>query len=142
MAYEAFISYETLTGSSYAEHLKDALEKPKDNKLFTFVAHKDLDGADEWKEKIDTALEGSPIFIIIFTSLTNSSEEFKRECEKAISLKKKILTCRWYRISISETEKLAKGLSNRQQVKFEDKSELANAAVHEVYKLRGANNEI
>jgi len=141
MAYDVFISYETLTGTSYAENLNNALKK-SEKRFNSFLARKNLLGTYKWKQKIDEALEEAPLFIIIFTSLTNSSDEVKRECTKAIKLEKKILTCRWHKISLLETEKLAKELCDLQQVQFEDKYDLANHAIHEINSLRGENNEI
>jgi hypothetical protein len=136
MAYDVFISYETTTGTGYAKNLKDALEKHKYSQN-TFLADKNLFATYNWREKIDSALEEASFFLIIFTSLTCSSDEVKRECQRAIELDKDIMTCRWHKIPIEETQELSKELTKYQQIQFEDKYDLANQAIFEIGRLRG-----
>lgn len=140
MAYDVFISYETKTGTSYAKNLKEAFEKNKEDTQNIFLADRSLLATHEWEKKIDDALVEAPLFIIIFTSLTNSSDEVKKECKKAIKLEKRIMTCRWHEIPISETKKLAERLVDFQQIEFEDKYDLANKVLSKIRRLREEQN--
>ncbi|AEG18744.1 TIR domain-containing protein [Methanobacterium paludis] len=61
MIYNIFISYETLSGRNYAEHLKKALEKSKNPEFKVFLASEDI-MEGEWKKKIDRSIEESNFF--------------------------------------------------------------------------------
>ena len=136
MANDVFICYETLTGKSYAKNLHDALRKDGSN---PFLASSDILTKDLWRIRINSALEKSPIFIIVFTSGVNYSDEVKRELEKASELEKDFIVCRWHGILVSETEieiSQGKKLSDYHQIEFEDKYDLANKVLSEIKRLR------
>jgi hypothetical protein len=86
-----FICYETITGVSYARHIKRALEKIGQS---AFVAAEDIPGGATWREVIDEAIKDCKDFILIMTSLAVQSPEVKREIELARKLDKNIIPCR------------------------------------------------
>jgi len=133
--YDTFISYETKTGKSYAEHLKDALEKCG---YFSFLADLSIDKGKEWKKEINSALESCKYFIVVITSLTLKSGEVIEEYEKAVRLEKRIIPCRWKKIKVSETKELSK----LQQIEFKNECELANEVVFELNKIANREKEI
>ena len=135
MGYEVFISYETQTGKSYAEHLKEALERYG---YHSFHADLSIDKGDWWRDEIDSALESCKYFVVVITTLTLDSKEVIREYERAVKSKKRIIPCRWKKIKISET----KDLSKIQQIEFEDKCELANEVIFELKKKKEMEIEI
>jgi len=73
--YDVFISYETTTGKTYAENLKEALEKKK---YKVFLASDELRAGKEWKKEILSALESCKYFIIIITTLAPESDWVKK----------------------------------------------------------------
>ncbi|OPX57693.1 MAG: hypothetical protein A4E25_02068 [Methanobacterium sp. PtaB.Bin024] len=135
MTFKVFICYESKTGQSYAQNLYEALEKDGEN---AFLASSKLLTKHKWREKIDAALEEATYFVLIYTAVTSSSSEVKRECQKALKLKKDFITCRWHQITVEKTKELLNELSDLHQIKFEDKHDLANKAIVEIAKLRRA----
>lgn len=135
MAYNVFICYESGTGTSYAKNLYKSL---KSDGSKPFLASSDLLTNHVWRIKIDSALEESPIFIVIFTSGVYTSDEVLRECKKAEELSKDFIICRWHTIEVSDTEIKISGvkkLSDYQQIDFEDKYDLANKVLLEKERL-------
>lgn len=122
MVYDIFISYESTTGTSYAENLKDALTKYQKE---SFLARKSLLNIDMWPETIKSALNEAPIFIIIITVLTSTSPIVEKEYKYALKLKKDIIVCRDYNIPKDDIMEL----SLLHQIEFDDKYELANKAI-------------
>jgi len=133
--YDVFISYETRTGTSYAENLKEALEKNK--KHVCFLAGLSINKGDEWRKKIYEALAECKYFVVIITSLTPESEEVEKEYKKATELGKRIIFCKWKYISYSEIAHF----SYFQQIEFEDKYELANKVVQEIKNIEKKERE-
>ncbi|OQX22661.1 MAG: hypothetical protein BWK75_00165 [Candidatus Altiarchaeales archaeon A3] len=131
--YDIFISYETTTGKSYAEHLKKALKKG-DYKVF--VASEIVAGG-KWISDIDSALRNCKYFIVIITSLTVKSEYVLKEYNKATELNKRIIPCRYSKISISKT----RSFSEEQQLDFENEWELANKVIIELDKIKEKENK-
>jgi len=134
--YDVFISYKKSTGESYAENLKDALEKGNHR---AFLASDDIIAGEDFKNKIFTALKECKYFVVIITSLAPQSEWVKKECEKALELNKRIIPCRYKDIEIEDTEKI--GVKQIQQIEFEDKYELANKVIVEIQKIEKSEKE-
>ena len=130
--YDVFVGYEKYTGESYAENLKDALEKYG---FKVFLAREEIRAGKNFENEIFTALKKCKYFVVIITSLTPKSEWVKKECEKALKLNKRIVPCRWKDVKIEETEKITEKLSKIQQIEFENKSELANKVIGEIKKI-------
>lgn len=133
--YDIFISYETTTGTGYAENLKDALEKCG---YKPFLADLSIDKGKDWKNEIDSALENCKYFVVVFTTVALISPEVKKEVKKAIGLEKRIFSCKWKKIKYSETKELSK----LQQIEFGDKYELANEVVYELNKINEREKKI
>lgn len=68
--YDIFISYESTTGESFANHLKIALERRKGHKHKVFLANETLAAGDKFGNKIESALNECKYFIVVITSLT------------------------------------------------------------------------
>ena len=122
MNYDTFISYETSTGRSYAEHLKQALEKDSDNHYKPFLADLSIHKGEKWEKEINSALVNCKYFIVVITSLTLKSDWVIQEYERAMKLNKRIIPCRYSKIGIGET----KMMSELQQLEFSNECELAN----------------
>ena len=125
MNYNVFISYETTTGKSYAENLKDALKK---GKYSSFLADLSIDKGAKWRDEINLALNNCKYFVVVITSLTLRSEEVIKEYERAMEFKKRIIPCRYSKLPVSKTERM----SELQQLEFSDKYELANKVIIEL----------
>ena len=125
---KVFISYETKTGKSYAEHLKEALEE---GNYSSFLADLSIDKGTKWKEEINLALNNCKYFVVVITSLTLRSKEVIKEYEKAMGLKKRIIPCRYSQLPVTETGTM----SELQQLEFSDKYELANKVIIELNKI-------
>ena len=124
MNYNVFISYETTTGKSYAENLKDALKK---GKYSSFLADLSIDKGAKWRDEINLALNNCKYFVVVITSLTLRSEEVIKEYERAMEFKKRIIPCRYSKLPVSKTERM----SELQQLEFSDKYELENKVIIE-----------
>ena len=125
---KVFISYETKTGKSYAEHLKEALEE---GNYSSFLADLSIDKGTKWKEEINLALNNCKYFVVVITSLTLRSKEVIKEYKKAMGLKKRIIPCRYSQLPVTETGTM----SELQQLEFSDKYELANKVIIELNKI-------
>lgn len=132
MSKDIFVCYESTTGQGYAEHLKKALEKIKEDKYEVFLADITLRGGTHWEEHINQALTGCDFFIVIITALTMGSTEVKKEYDKAIKLDKRIIPFRFSKIEVTET----KELKRLQQITFSDKYDLANEVIIELKNIK------
>ncbi len=131
---KVFICYESTTGQSYAEHLKKALERIREDEYEVFLSDLSLRGGCQWEQERDHALEECNFFIIIITALTMDSVEVKKEYDIACDLKKRVIPARYSKILVNET----KELSRLQQLEFSDKYDLANKIIIE---LRNINKQ-
>ncbi len=131
MTYDVFISYESTTGTGFSEHLKNALERRKGHNHKVFLANETLYVGDKWKVEIDSALNSCKYFVVIITSLTMDSDWVMREYQRAKEMNKRIIPCRYSKISVSDTKELA----NIQQIDFSDKFDLANNVILELRKI-------
>jgi len=122
--YKYFISYESTTGTGYGENLKTALEKLQSNEQ-AFLADVSILKGKEWSPEIENALNECKYFIVIITALTTGSQEVMKEYQKAIRLGKRIISCRYSGIKVSETNEFA----IHQQLDFKDTYELANKVI-------------
>lgn len=131
MEHDIFICYETTTGVSFAENLKTALEKRKGYNHEVFLANETLVAGDIERDEIDSALNSCKYFIAVITSLAMDSDWVIREYRKAVKMNKRIIPCRYSKISVSDTKELA----NIWQIDFLDKSDLANKVILELKKI-------
>jgi tetratricopeptide (TPR) repeat protein len=131
MKYDIFISYESTTGESFANHSKIALERRKGQKHKVFLANETLAAGDKFGNKIESALNECKYFIAVITSLTMDSDWVMREYKRAVGMNKRIIPCRYSKISISDTGDFA----HIQQIDFSDKSDLANKVIIEIRKI-------
>ena len=60
----------------------------------------------------------------------------KRECEKALQLNKRIISCRYKTIKIERTKEISNEITTILQIEFENKSELANKVIAEIEKIK------
>ena len=125
MAYNVFISYETKEGEIYANNLKKALQKVN---MDTFLASSEILEEKNSKRKIDSALEKSYFYIIIFTSKILKSEKVKTEFLKALKQNKYIIPCKYSGISFPSSQKLKTIDKNEfeDDYQFKDNYEFAN----------------
>ena len=112
MVYDVFICYETTTGRGAAKNLHKSLKKGKINAFFD---RESILSGDDWKKKVDSAIEESQFFVKADFDperKTIDSEEVKRECKKALDMNKNIITSRYSGLPISHTHELSKLSSN------------------------------
>lgn len=131
MKYDIFISYESTTGESFADHLKITLEKRKGYNHEVFLANETLTAGDKWGDEIDSALNSCKYFIVVITSMAMDSDWVIREYKKAVEMNKRVIPCRYSKISVLDTRELA----NIQQIDFSDKFDLANKVILELRKI-------
>ena len=60
MVYDVFICYETTTGRGAAKNLHKSLKKGKINAFFD---RESILSGDDWKKKVDSAIEESQFFV-------------------------------------------------------------------------------
>jgi len=131
MKYDIFISYESTTGESFADHLKITLERRKGYNHEVFLANETLTAGDKWRDEIDSALNSCKYFIVVITSLAMDSDWVIREYKKAVEMNKRVIPCRYSKIPVLDTRELA----NIQQIVFSDKFDLANKVILELRKI-------
>ncbi|MFN3528220.1 MAG: tetratricopeptide repeat protein, partial [Candidatus Altarchaeaceae archaeon] len=113
---------------------KKALEKAG---YECFLADESIRKGDDWRNEIDKALEECKYLVVIITANTMISKEVTKEYQKAKSLGKRIIPCRWKKIPVKDTEKLF----TLQQIEFEDKSELANEVIHAIKEIEDSEKK-
>ena len=131
MTNDIFICYENTTGSSYAKNMKVALEKRRGYNHNVFLGDETLVAGDVWKNKIDSALNSCKYFIVIITALAMDSDWVIEEYKKAIDLKKRVVPCRDYNISLNDTNEL----SIFSQITFSNQYDLANKVIIELSRI-------
>ena len=130
MPKDAFICYETTTGLGYAKHLKEALRKMGKT---AFVADEDINKGEILQEIIDETIKECKYFIAIVTYPALKSEEVKREINLAQSFNRAIIPCKNKQVDRSSLSHLPI-INELLQIDFEDKDELVNKVISEIFK--------
>ena len=94
MAHEVFISYSS-RDKSIADATCAALEAAA---IRCWIAPRDIAPGAEWGEAIISAIEGSRVFVLIFSSSANASSQVSREIEYAVSKALPIMPLRIERV--------------------------------------------
>ncbi|MBN2833623.1 MAG: TIR domain-containing protein [Candidatus Delongbacteria bacterium] len=87
MAHDVFISY-SHNDKTIADAMCHYLES---NNIKCWIAPRDIQGGDKWAQSIAAAIPSSNIFLLVFSSSSNISEQVMREVELAVSAKLIIL---------------------------------------------------
>jgi hypothetical protein len=124
-----FVCYETTTGLSYANHLREALSRMEN--MSAFVAEEDIKKGEPQQEIIDETIKGCNYFLVIITYPALNSEEVEREITLVQSLNKVIMPCKEKNVDRSWLSELPV-ISKLQQIDFENKEELANKVIHAI----------
>ena len=90
MAHEVFISYSHLD----AQIANALVSKLEDDGLNCWIAPRNISAGQQWADSIAQAIPKSKIFIIVFSSNSNSSDQVLREVELAIHNKLVIVPMR------------------------------------------------
>src|SRR5262245_5476752 len=81
MAHDVFISY-----SSKNKTVSDAICARLEGKgVRCWVAPRDILPGRDWGEAIIDGIEGARVFVLVFSGAANSSQQIKREVERAVA---------------------------------------------------------
>ena len=121
--YEVFISYEEITGSEFAEHLKQALEK---GDISAFVARRDIQPGRRLEEEITKVLSTCNKFIAVLTPNVSRSAYVKQEIDLALARAQKgeleIIPCKYAEL---QEEDIPTEIKDLLMIIFTTKQELA-----------------
>lgn len=121
--YEVFISYEEITGSEFAEHLKQALEK---GDISAFVARRDIQPGRRLEEEIMKVLSTCNKFIVVLTPNVSRSAYVKQEIDLALARAQKgeleIIPCKYAEL---QEEDIPTEIKDLLMIIFTTKQELA-----------------
>ncbi|MCJ7559750.1 toll/interleukin-1 receptor domain-containing protein [Candidatus Bathyarchaeota archaeon] len=128
MSFEVFICYKEISGSEFAEGLRDAL---KESKISAFVAKCDIPKEFKFTEKWwlcrNQAIHDCETFLMIVTWGFESSPEIIEELELARKYEKKFMIFRWKKLKHDIKINLGTGVLNLkeyQQIPFSSLGEL------------------
>ena len=113
-----FISYSRDDGGDIARHLRESLLK-KGYEVFLDTAS--LSVGAKWKDRIESAIDGCDVFVLIITENSMKSNEVKEEFASAIEKRKLLMLFKYESV---KTADLQWGLSDRSFHEFKTKEEL------------------
>src|SRR5688500_528082 len=83
-----FISYSRDDGDDLARHLRESLLKSSYEVLLDTAS---LSVGAKWKDRIETAIDGCDVFILIITENSMRSDEVKQEFTSAVDKRKLLM---------------------------------------------------
>lgn len=90
MAHEVFVSY-SQPDRNCAFELTEHLEA---NGLSVWIAPRDVAPSSDWAEEIIAAISGARVMVLVFSASSNDSPQVRREVERAVHKKVRILPFR------------------------------------------------
>lgn len=129
--FDAFICYDTRTGSDLVINLKDALLRFSTN---AFIAEKDIPtGVNDEQEFRYKTIQLSKFFILVFTNAAFKSEEVRREIDQAIQHKREFLIYLHSNVDLKHFEQEFPKISKIQRgYQFSNKNDLARIVTDEI----------
>jgi|GEM_PF-5156387 len=99
MGYDVFISYSTQHNSADVEKISNFLES---NGIECWYAPRDIPPGERYSRSIISALNGCPIFLLVYSDGSNNSDHVINEIERAFNAKRKIIPFRVESVRPSE----------------------------------------
>ena len=113
-----FISYSRDDGADLARHLRQSLLK---SGYEVFLDTASLSVGGKWRDRIETAIDGCDVFILIITENSMSSDEVKQEFTSALDKRKLLMLFKHESVKVAD---LQWGLNDRSFHEFKTKEEL------------------
>jgi signal peptidase I len=114
-----FISYSHSDGPDVATKMREYFKKLRHT---VFVSNLDIRVGDNWKKSINSAISTCNIFVVIITRGALNSNYVGYEIKRAVSLRKRIIPCRYVGIPRKDMKKWQ--LDRQQGIDFDDSPDL------------------